>query len=128
MDIDGIDIGATGCLLMVVVLVNEPINSLNVQEPVQYGVEKVVNDKERHQSKHSVGGRKLLDVPIYTRFKVGKTKVKVNKGCCRSLAEANKDLICGSKAIEMLATDGNLLGVNPFCVFPERESIKKAFA
>lgn len=43
--IDSILVGPTGCLLRMMVLVNESIDSLDVKRPVQCGVEEIKYDE-----------------------------------------------------------------------------------
>jgi hypothetical protein len=88
--VDGIDIGATRSLLVMVMFVNVAVDAFNVQEPVQNGVEKVVHDKERYERYSCIGESDFFPIPQNVWFKVGVPQVKINKGCRRCLTDSNK--------------------------------------
>lgn len=46
MGVDGVDVASPGGVLQVVVLVNQRVQPLNVQDTVEDGVEKVVDDDD----------------------------------------------------------------------------------
>ena len=77
VDIDGIHVGATGCLLNVMVFVNEWIHGLKVQTPVQqavYGVEQNVQTGNGQQRVGDcyLGWIYFAVIPTVSKEKIGK--------------------------------------------------------
>ena len=55
VNVDGVDIGAGGSFLTMMVFVHEGVDAFHVEEPVEEGVEEVVGQKEKGQGEEGVG-------------------------------------------------------------------------
>jgi len=130
MDIDSINVGSTWGFLMVMMFVNVTINCLDMQEPMQDGIEEIVHDIEWNQRQKDVltnicqtvhgrlwsGHRSVAQCPWPQDigFVVSVQEVKVYEGRRGSLANADEQQIFSTQIIQMFTPYWNQLGTHPF--------------
>lgn len=115
VDVDGVDVGTTGRLLDVVVLVDERIYRFDVQSPVKEGVEEIVHDEQDWKRKQRVIQRQIRKVPCHGGFEVAESQVKVHERRRRRLRYSNEEHVLGCEVVQVLAPHGDRVGFQPNC-------------
>ena len=102
---------------MVVMFVNQWVHCFDVKEPVQYGVEKVVNDKDSRQWQQN---RLQGSIP-QTKQNFGFVKAipqqNVQKWTCLCLGQPNEKSVGRTQIIEVFPSDWNAFDLHPIARF-----------
>ena len=107
-------------LLGVMVLVHVRINGPDVQRPVQYRVEEIVDEEERRQRQQRRPQGNLVHAPqdiLRVMFRAEEAQEEVHERARLRLADADEQLVLRRELVEVLPPRGDRLRTEPLCIF-----------
>jgi hypothetical protein len=94
--------------------VDVTINGLDVQGPMENGIEKVKDNKECRQREENCTKRQVFHLPQNVGLIKAIPEQQVDKRTRLCLADTNIQVIGGTELVQMLSSDRNSCRVHPY--------------
>jgi hypothetical protein len=99
---------------MVMMFVDLTINGLDVQGPMENGIEKVKDNKEYRQREDNCTKRQVFHLPQSVCFIKAISEQQVDERTSLCLADTNVQVIGGTELVQMLPSDRNACRLHPY--------------